>query len=121
MEKLPDNVPKPVKSNVFQFPVHQRVADGVIIPPDFKLRQTKDYLNVITEDIAAATLSALQFNGIDTGSQEFQDSMTMITLMLECALYRTEGIQHDFDELMDTMIDILNPENDAPENEQDDT
>lgn len=105
MEPTPEQQKQAKASNVFAFPVHQRVLDGVIVPPDFKLRQTKDYLSVITEDITGAIVGTLQSNGVDCGSQEFKDNLLILSLMLECTLYRTEGIEHEFDELMDVMME----------------
>lgn len=110
MEKVPEPKIQPKTTNVFEFPVHKRVQDGVIVPPEFKKRQTQSFLTAVSTEICEAILHTLDSAGIDCGSQQLKNDMVIIGLALECAIYRTEGMEHEFSDFIDEVSSLINSE-----------
>lgn len=108
------------KTNVLTFPVHKRIPDGVIVPPEFKLRQTKDYLTSVNNDISDAIVGTLESTGINCDSEEFRNNMIIITLLLENVLYRTENIEHEFDDMLNAMQEVITSNDTATETSPED-
>jgi hypothetical protein len=103
MEKKPEAESKP-KTNIVSFPMERRVPDGILVPPEFKARQAKDYLTGLCGEIANATVCSAAANGVDCDADSFHDDMIVIELMLEAALYRTEGLEHPMNEVMEGLV-----------------
>lgn len=113
--KPQENVKGKDGSNVYQFPLSQRVKDGIIIPPEFKKRQAQDYLTVINDEIASAIIATLAANGVDISSERFTADFSMVTCLLEAAIYRTEDLEHPMSELLDV---VTTEEQEQQEDEQ---
>lgn len=115
---------KPVKptTNVVSFPMDRRVPDGVLVPPEFKARQAKDYLTGLCGEIIYATICSASANGVDCEADTFKEDMVIIEMLLEAVLYRTEGIEHLMDEVMDGLVEelITKPREQAEDEDEED-
>lgn len=96
-----------IKTNIIHFPTNKRIPNGIIVPPEFKVRQIRDYLTSINNDISEAIIGTLESTGVKCDSEEFHNNMVIITLLLENMLFRTENIEHAFDEMLDALQEAI--------------
>lgn len=105
MEKKPEQKQK--TTNVLNFPMEQRVPDGVLVPPEFKKRQAQDFLTVLCGEIGQAIVCSAAANGVNCEAENFRDDIIFLEMVLETILYRTEGLEHPLNDLIEELVEKI--------------
>jgi len=107
------------KSNIIVFPTNHTNKNGVVAPPDFRDRQTREFIAMFLQEFNNELITNIALNGFDVDHPSYVTNMAVITKLIEVALHQCSNVPHVLDDVLDAIVDAF--ERNAKETEEEPT